>query len=182
MKERSPRKLDAGALWEYALRALSVRAHSAGDLRQKLLRRAENPADVPPALERLKEYGFLDDRRYAESFSASRLENRGFGRARVVRDLRKRRVAPGVAEKAVEAAYAGTEETALIEAYLRRKFRGPALEETLADPRKLAAAYRRLRTAGFTAGASIRTLKRFAADPELLDSLEEAGDEPALPE
>lgn len=182
MSERGPRKLDAGALWEYALRALGVRAHSAGELRQKLLRRAENQGDIPPILERLKEYGYLDDRRYAESFSAARLENQGFGRARVVSDLRKRRVAPGLAEKAVNAAYAETDETALVEAYLRRKFRGAALEQTLQDPRKLAAAYRRLRAAGFSAGNSIRTLKRFAAEPELLDSLEEDGDNPALPE
>jgi regulatory protein len=176
VKERSPRRLDAGALWEYALRALGVRAHSVGDLRQKLLRRAENESDVAPVLERLKEYGYLDDRRYAESFSASRLENQGFGRARVVHDLRKRRVAPGLAEKAANAAYAETDETALVEAFLRRKFRGATLEQAFADPRKLAAAYRRLRMAGFSAATSIRTLKRFAAEPELLDSLEDAGE------
>jgi len=182
MAERSPRRLDAGALWEYALRALSGRAHAAGDLRQKLLRRAERAEDVAPLLERLKECGYLDDRRFAESFSASRLENQGFGKARVLGDLRKRRVAPALAEKAVSSAYAGTDETALIEAFLRRKFRGATLEQAFAEPRKLAAAYRRLRAAGFTAANSIRTLKRFAAEPELLDSLEEADDNLSSPE
>jgi len=46
MNERTPRRLDSEALWQYALRALAGRAHSAGDLRQKLERRAERAGDV----------------------------------------------------------------------------------------------------------------------------------------
>jgi len=182
MTQRSPRRLAEGELWEYALKALSVRAHSAGELRTKLVRRAERAEDVGPILTRLKEYGYLDDRRFAESFSTARLENQGFGKARVLSDLRRRRVAPSVAEKAVGAAYEGTDEIALIEAFLRRKYRKAALEKIFAEPKNLAAAYRRLRAAGFAAGSSIRTLKRFAAEPELLDALEDAEDGPASTE
>ncbi len=174
MNEKKPRKLDAQALWEYALRALGARAHSAGELRDKLIRRAERQEDVAGVLRQLKDYGYLDDQRYAATFSAARLENDGLGRARVLTDLRRRRVAPSVAENAVTEAYRGTDEVELIEAYLRRKFRKIALQEYLADPRHLAAAYRRLRTAGFSSGNSIRVLKRFAAEPELLDGLESA--------
>ncbi len=169
----SPKKLDAGALWEYALRSLSARAQSAGELRQKLSRRAADQSDVAGVLARLKESGYLDDRRYAEAIAASRLENHGFGKARVLRDLRQRRVAPATAEKAVNDAYRETEEIALIEAYLRRKYRNVAFDEFLAEPKNLAAAYRRLRTAGFGAANSVRVLKRFATEPELLDGLED---------
>ena len=89
-------------------------------------------------------------------------------------DLRKRRVAPSVAEKAVREAYRDADETTLIEDYLRRKFRNKELTAWLSEPKHLAAAYRRLRMAGFTAANSIRVLKHFAAEPELLDSLEDA--------
>ncbi|MGD0200145.1 MAG: RecX family transcriptional regulator [Bryobacteraceae bacterium] len=179
MHEPKQRRLGAEALWEYALRALGARAHSAGELRQKLLNRAQCPSDVPPILARLKERGYLDDRRYAEAYSASRLENEGWGKARVLGDLRKRRVAPALAEKAVATAYRDTDEVALIEAFLRRKFRRVALEAHLAEPKHLAAAYRRLRMAGFSSGDSLRVLKRLAKEPELLDALEseeEAGE------
>jgi regulatory protein len=172
MPPRTPRRLDSEALFEYALRSLSARAQSIGELRQKLQRRAENSADVPPVLARLKESGYLDDRRYAESLASSRLENQGLGKARVLNDLRKRRIAPAVAEKAVSEAYKETDEIKLIEDYLRRKYRNTAFDQFLADPKNLAAAYRRLRMAGFSSGNCVRVLKRFAAEPEILDGLE----------
>jgi len=172
MAARVPRRLAADSLWDYALRLLGSRAHSTGELRERLLRRAECAGDVEPILLRLKERGYLDDRRFAEAYSAARLENQGFGKARVLRDLRRRRVAPATAAEAVREVYSGTDEIELIEAYLQRKYRGKQLDTWLAEPKNLAAAYRKLRTAGFTASNSIRVLKRFAAEPELLDSLE----------
>ena len=42
MQEPKPRLLDSAGLWAYALKALSGRAHSTGELRQKLGRRAEH--------------------------------------------------------------------------------------------------------------------------------------------
>ena len=165
-------RLEREALFEYALRSLGARAQSMGELRQKLERRAASPDDVPQVLARLKECGYLDDRRYAEAIAASRLENQGLGRARVIQDLRKRRIAPALAEKAVADAYRETDETGLIEAYLRRKYRNVVFDEFLAEPKNLAAAYRRLRTAGFSSANSVKVLKRFAREPEILDGLE----------
>jgi regulatory protein len=159
---KRPARLDAEALWQYALRALARRGLSAGELREKLRARAESPEDVAAVLARLKEYGMLDDRKLAEALAASRRDNQGLGRHRVLRDLRGRRVAPAVAEKAVAAAYEGSDETALVEAYLARKYRNVDLAAHLADPRKLAAAYRRLRYAGFSGGIAIRALRRYS--------------------
>src|SRR5689334_11847371 len=101
MEESKIRRLDADALWAYALKALGGRAHSTGELREKLRRRAQKPEDVDDVLARLKEYSYLDDRRYAETFASARLANEKFGRTRVVRDLRQHRVAPGLADETV---------------------------------------------------------------------------------
>ncbi len=182
MTERKTRRLDAAGLFDYALRTLGARAHATGELREKLLRRAERAGDVPAVLGRLKEYGYLNDRKFAEAFSTARLENERLGKMRVLADLRKRRVAPAVAEKAVAEAYRDTDEMALIEEYLRRKFRGKQLDKWLAEPKNLASAYRRLRGAGFSSGNSIRALKRFAAEAELLESMEDEAGGPQAPE
>lgn len=178
MARESPRNrpLSAEELLAYALRLLARRAWSAGELRQKLERRAARPENVGAVFERLKGYGYIDDRRFAEAFSEARLETNGFGKQRVLRDLGRRRVAPELARETVERVFAGVDEPALIEDYLRRKFRGVALREHLAEPRRLAAAYRRLRTAGFSPGNVIRVLKRYAERAEELESLEQAGE------
>ena len=157
MPERGPRRLGAEALWKFALTALGARAHSIGELREKLGRRAQRAGDVDSILSRLKQSGYLNDRSYAESYSAARLENQGLGKIRVLRDLRRRRVAPPVAERAVEAAYRGSDEIKLIEDFVRRKYRKARPEAFLADPRDLAAAYRRLLRAGFGPANVIQT-------------------------
>jgi regulatory protein len=177
MAQRRPRRLGAEALWEYALRALSGRAHSISELRDKLRRRAEREEDIEGVLSRLKRYGYLDDRRFAESYAGSRLDNEGFGRWRVLRDLRRKRVAPAVAEEAVGKAYRETDEVRLIEGFLERKYRKIPLKAYLAEPRHLASAYRKLRLAGFGSGNVIRVLKQYADAAEKLESLESQEEE-----
>ena len=166
---RPPKRLDFDALLSYALRALGSRAHSSGDLRQKLARRAEHAADTDAVIKKLKESGYLDDRHYAESYASARLENEGHGRARVLRDLRQRRIAPALAEQTVNRTFRETDELDLIDAYLKRKFRGKDLASWLGEEKNLMSAYRRLRYAGFSSGNSIRVLKRYAERAEDLE-------------
>ena len=172
MEERKIHRLDGGALWTYAVRALAGRAHSTGELREKLRRRAERAADVDEVLARLKDLGYLDDRRYAEGFASARLANQKLGRTRVIQDLRRRRVAPSLAERMVQKVYQDVDEEALIEDFIRRKYRLAEREGLFRADKDLAAAYRRLLHAGFRSGDIIRVLKRFARNPDLLDALE----------
>ena len=172
MRQSAPKRLDAEALYNYALRLLGGRAFSTGELRERLQRRAADPGDIEGVLLRCKEYGYLNDRKFAETYAASRLENQSHGRGRVLRDLRQRKVAPALAEKTVKAVYEEVDEVALIETYLGRKFRGKNLSEYLAEEKHLASAYRRLRTAGFSPGNSIRVLKRFSARADELEDTE----------
>ena len=68
--------------------------------------------------------------------------------------------------------YEGVDEIALIEDWIRRKYRMTPREGLFGEEKDLAAAYRRLARAGFRSGEIIRVLKRFAKNPELLDSFE----------
>jgi regulatory protein len=162
MANRGVKRLNTEELWEYALRVLAIRPHSEAELRQKLSRRAAAPENVTATLARLREYGFADDRKFSELFAASRLQNQGFGRFRVLRDLRNKRVSSAVAEQAVSEAFAGTDEAELANNFLQRKYRGKNLSEFLSEEKNLAAAYRRLRTAGFRSGVALSVLKRHA--------------------
>ncbi|HTW64935.1 MAG TPA: regulatory protein RecX [Bryobacteraceae bacterium] len=177
--KRPPQSLDREKLLNVALRALGGRAYSSGELKEKLSRRAKNPEDVDAVLAKLKEAGYLNDRRYAENYASARLQNQGLGRMRVLRDLRQRRVAPQLAEQVTEQTYGQTNEADLIAEFLQRKYRGKKLAEFLSDPKNLAGAFRRLRYAGFSAGQSIQVLKRYANQPEALDALESEDPNPA---
>ncbi len=167
--------LDAQGLMTFAAKALSARALTISELREKLKRRAAEPPDVDEVLARLKESGYLNDQRFADSYASWRRDDGGFGKTRVMRDLMARRVAPAVAKQAAEAAYQGADETAMIEKFLEPKYRGKDLGALLKEPKHQASAYRRLRTSGFSTGNSVRVLKRYAAEAELLEETEEEG-------
>lgn len=166
------KKLDSDGLWNYALRALAQRAHSASELKRKLAVRAASPEDLRVTLAKLREYGLADDRQFAEAFAASRLHNRGFGKLRVLRDLRMRGVGSNVAEEAARKAFDGVDEAELIDRFLHRTYRGKKLEDLFKEPRLLAAAYRKLRVAGFSSAAAIDVLKQYSRAAEELSGLE----------
>ncbi len=147
---------------------------SIGEVREKLKSKAADPAaDVDHVLSELKQYGYLNDRTFADTFAASKRDNQSLGKMRVLRDLRVKRVPSTVAEQAVTKAFEGKDEVALIEQYLARKFRSVNLGEHLKDEKKLASVFRRLRTAGYSAGNSIRVLKGYASQADQLEDMED---------
>jgi regulatory protein len=171
MRKKAP--LSAARLWDFALKALAGRAHSTGELRRKLTERAERAADVEEAIARLREYGYLNDNRFAENFAGAKLENHGLGKSRVLRDLRQRKVSSGIAERTVDRVYKEVDEMALIASFIRRRVHTKApLPEALEDPRILASTYRKLIHAGFSGSNVIQSLKRIAKKQDLLDEFE----------
>jgi regulatory protein len=165
--------LSAEALWEFAVKALSSRAYSTGELRSKLIARAERPADVEHTIARLRDYGYLNDTRFAENYAGVKLENHGLGRLRVLRDLRARKVSSGLAQTTVDLVYGKVDEMELIASFIHRKIKTKEpLPEALEDPKTLASAYRKLIRAGFSASNVIGALKRIAKKQDLLDGFE----------
>lgn len=173
---RKPLLLDENALFDFALRALGARAHSISELKRKLQRRAAEPASIDAVMSRLKQYGYLNDRKYADSFTASRKEGHGFGRERVLRELQGKQVPRIVAEQAVKDAYESSDELMLADQLLQRKFRGKNLPEFLAEPKNLQAAFRRLRYAGYSSAITIRVLKHYTSRAEEIDESVEDGE------
>jgi len=173
MAGRNPKKMNSEELWNYALRTLAGRAHSTAELKEKLTRRAASNADVLETIAKLRRYGMADDKKFSEAFASSRLQNQGFGRLRVLQELRGKRVAPSVAERAVGLAFEGTDEQELARKFLERKYRGRNLAEFLEEEKNLASAYRRLRTAGFSANAALSALKERSKRVDIEEPFEE---------
>ena len=172
---RKPKKLDADGLWQYALRLLGRRPYSTAELKTKLSRRTETPSDLTKVVDKLREYGLADDKSFSEAFASARLQNQGFGKARVLRDLRAKRVSSQIAEQAVNKTFEKTREFDLADQFLTRKYRRQSLDQVLSDPKQFASAYRKLRMAGFSGVASLSVLKRYAKSAEEWPEPEEEG-------
>jgi regulatory protein len=162
MHSRTPRKLATEEqLYAAALRALMRRAHSIHEMRELLERRAEDESIVRPVLERLKQHKYLDDSRYARDFARAHAHSRRQGKFRIARELRARGVPDHHIESALEAAFAETDEGALVRARLRRRLAHPRGE---LDDRKMASLYRSLLRAGFSADVIRVELRAAKAD------------------
>lgn len=163
------KRLDLDGLLAYAGRVLSARAQTTGELRRKLAARAEQQDDVDEAIRRLKETGYLDDQRFAEAFANWRRDNEGYGRDRVTRDLLTRRISPALAKKTTEKAFAATDEMEMIKKFLDRKYRGKDLRSLFQEEKHMAAAYRRLRTAGFSSSNCFKVIRQYGRGTEHME-------------
>jgi regulatory protein len=163
-------ELDAEGLYALAVRALARRGHSEAELRRKLAARAAAAGAIEAAMARLRDHGYLDDARLAESYARFQKEVRHHGRLRVTRELRARGVAAATAEAAVRRQFpaAGAAgEDALVRAYVRSKrLQRPE------DARAAARLYRKLLTAGFSPAACGRCLRAWRVDAAMIEALE----------
>lgn len=173
MPPRNPEKLDGERLWTYAARLLSGRALTIGELQKKLAARAAVPADVDDVLSRLKQMHVVNDRTFADSYTAVRRDGAGFGKARVLRELAHRKVPKLVAEAAVTQAYQEVDEAEHALAFLRRKLRIADPAEYFRDPKHLQSAFRKLRYNGFSSSATVKALRQFSAAADALEDVPE---------
>jgi len=154
--------------FQAAIRYLAVRPYSVAELKQKLRSKSLGSNAIDETVARLKKLGFLDDRKLAEQYASSLARNRAFGRFRVERELRVRRLDPRTVEPALRAAFEETDERALLDKVLDQKL--CRLRLPLTRPR-LAALLASLRRRGFRTDDIIRAVR---ARPELAPVAEDA--------
>src|ERR1700739_1343266 len=111
-------------LYEYAVGALARRMRSVAKLKRLLRNKVEADTELGRTLVeliivRLKDQGYLNDAKYAASYSSFRRDNEKFGRMRVVTDLKSKGVHGEVIEKAVASTYEDVKEEKLGRGYLR---------------------------------------------------------------
>jgi regulatory protein len=151
-----------------ALAILAARACSVAELKQKLRTRGFTSLSIEETVARLKKLGFLNDRRLAEQYASSLVRNRAFGRFRVERQLKARRVDPRSVEPALKAAFEEADERALLERVLDQKLRNLRLPLTRARFYSLCQSLRRR---GFRSDDIMKAVK---TRPELAPVAEQA--------
>jgi regulatory protein len=174
-KAREP--LNEAGLHEYAVKALGRHMRTEAELRRLMRTRVEEgergDAVVDAVVVRLKEYGYLNDQSFAETYARLRQENQKLGERRVRQDLKQKGVGAELITETLDARYGQTNEEALAREHLERKrIRKPANEK------ETARVMRRLVTAGFSTGVIYKILRQWDVPEEALVVLENLDETP----
>ena len=86
-----------------AVKLLAAKPRSVAELRERLLQgKGADEAIVDVVISRLREYGYLDDERFAFSYASYKVKQKPIGRRRLERDLKMKKVKSGVANEELE--------------------------------------------------------------------------------
>ncbi len=125
--------MSASDSYAAALRLLARTERSSCDLADRLRRKGFSPASIEVALERCREFGYLDDARYARSRARSLLQNGRAVGSRILADLLRHGIDPETAQAALKEANGGREERELLAELAGRRF--PEFSWAAADDR-----------------------------------------------
>jgi len=169
--KKKPEPLNEAGLYDYAVKALGRQMRSEAELRRLMKARVEpgalGEAAIAAVLTRLKDYGYLNDASFAETYARLRQENEKFGQRRVKQDLKQKGVPDALIAETLETRYGQTNEEALAREHLERKrIRKPE------NPKETARVMRRLVTAGFSTGVIYKILRQWDVPEEALAALD----------
>ena len=121
-----------------AAKLLAARPRSVEELRECLLQgRGATKAIVESVIQRLSEYGYLDDARFAQSYASLRVQQRPIGRQRLRRDLWLKKIDKATANEALDLVFAATPEEELIDRAIEKRIRLRGRPRTRAETKKL---------------------------------------------
>lgn len=144
-----------------AVKLLAAKPRSVAELRERLLEKEwadETAADY--ALAKLKEYGYLDDDRFAFGFASYRVRQKPVGRQRLARDLQNKQVPRETADAALDLVYSETSEEELIARAIEKRVRLRGRPSTRQETKSL---YDHLQRLGFSYDLIIRKVREFNA-------------------
>ena len=120
---RSPEQIRSRT-FQRAAKLLAAKPRAIAELRERLLERQGVTDElVDEVIARLKEYGYLDDERYALSYASLKVKQRPIGRRRLQQDLKMKQVPGAVADAALNLVYAETSEAELIDRAIEKRIR-----------------------------------------------------------
>ena len=131
------------------LKQLARRELSEAQLRQRLARRDFPGDEIDAAIARLRQDGSLDDARVAGAIARTQLTLKRRGRLRVRREIEAAGIAPALAERALDEAYAEVDADALLGAAIDRRLGTNSAANGLDDERVVARLFRYLVAQGF---------------------------------
>jgi len=123
--------------FQRAVKLLAAKPRSIAELRERLSERCSNKAIVETVIARLREYGYLDDERYALGYASAKLRQQPIGRRRLKQDLRTKKVDSALADEALEQVFAETPEEELIDRAVEKRTRLRGRPKTRAEAKGL---------------------------------------------
>jgi regulatory protein len=125
-------------VFQRAGRLLAAKQRSVEELRERLLEgRGATAPVVEEVIARLREYGYLDDARYAHSYASLRVQQRPIGRQRLERDLRMKQIDKPTVDAALDQVFETTPEEGLIDLAIAKRIRLRGRPKTRAEAKKL---------------------------------------------
>jgi len=132
----TPEQMRARA-FQRAVKLLAAKPRSVAELRERLLERCSNKAIVETVIARLREYGYLDDERYALGYASAKLRQQPIGRRRLQQSLQMKKVDRAVADEALDQVFAETPEEELIDRAIEKRVRLRGRPKTRAEAKSL---------------------------------------------
>ena len=124
--------------FERAVKLLAAKPRSVAELRERLLHGKDtNEEVVETVIARLREYGYLNDERFAFSYASYKVKQRPLGRRRLERDLKLKKVENSVAEEVLELVFKEKPEEQLIDAAIEKRIRLRGRPTTRIEAKKL---------------------------------------------
>jgi regulatory protein len=125
-------------VFQRAGKLLAAKQRSVEELRERLLEgRGATPQIVDTVIDRLREYGYLDDARFAQSYASLRVQQRPVGRQRLQRDLWLKKIDKQTAESALDQVFEQTPEEDLIDKAIAKRIRLRGRPKTREEAKKL---------------------------------------------
>jgi regulatory protein len=125
-------------VFQRAIKLLAAKQRSVMELRERLLeRRGASETVVESVISRLREYGYLDDARFAQSYASLRVQQRPVGRQRLQRDLWLKQIDKATADAALDQVFETTPEVDLLNRAIEKRIRLRGRPKDRAEAKKL---------------------------------------------
>jgi regulatory protein len=119
------------------VKLLAAKPRSIAELRERLAERCSSKSVVETVIARLREYGYLDDERYALGYASSKVRQQPIGRRRLELSLAKKKVDRAVADEALNQVFAETSEQELLDRAVEKRVRLRGRPQTRAEAKSL---------------------------------------------
>ena len=123
--------------FQRAVKLLAAKPRSIAELRERLAERCSSKTVIETVIARLREYGYLDDERYALGYASSKVRQQPIGRRRLQLSLQRKKVDRAVADEALDQVFAETPEEELLDRALEKRVRLRGRPKTRAEAKSL---------------------------------------------
>jgi regulatory protein len=124
--------------FQRAVKLLAAKPRSIAELRERLLEKQwTNEATVEAVIAKLREYGYLNDERFAFGYASYRVRQKPVGRQRLARDLQMKKVSRETADEALDLVFEETPEEELIDRAIEKRIRLHGRPQTRAEVKSL---------------------------------------------